>query len=604
MTSNYVGEDTESSRPVKEFLHRLTLGRLVRTPFYRMRFGPSAEHLKLIPQDLRTADPSFTTEVYHGHFGLAGAVATTEGKSPFRLTPPNLAWEEELHGFGWLRHFNASNNEQAIIQAKSLISDWIKTCSRKRGVAWQPSIVSRRIISWICHVAPLLEEEDHYFYDKVMWSLTQQLRYLSTFYQNIKDGEPRITALMALTFAGLCVGGQSQLLKLHLPKLRYELSRQILEDGGHISRHPWVPVNLMFDLLPLKQCFVALDLEPPDEIQNTLKRISPMLRFLRLGDGYLGRFNGMTATMPDKLATILSYDDYKLTMKGQAEHSGYSRIEMNKTIVVADTGAPVDVSMSGEAHAGCLSFEMSSGVYPIVVNCGAPGPANLDWRLTARTTPFHSTLSVNKNSSARLISRNFLGKTPDSSLLKGPDNITVECSSDPDEAMINASHDGFATRYNTIYSRKILLKENGRLLEGHEHLWPQDSTPSKQKRFPFSLHFHIHPDVQVTYAEDRQGVILTLANGEIWTFATTNLVPSLEETMFLADYRGPRRSLQIVLRGVCNAKAKFVWTLTKTQDADENTAPLPVPDKTPARLARLRKKLIFMDPDQGEDDFN
>ena len=38
-----------------------------------------------------------------------------------------------------------------------------------------------------------------------------------------------------------------------------------------------------------------------------------------------------------------------------------------------ETGQPPPFAMSQEAHAGCLSFELSSGLQRIVVNCGLPG---------------------------------------------------------------------------------------------------------------------------------------------------------------------------------------------------------------------------------------
>ena len=36
-----------------------------------------------------------------------------------------------------------------------------------------------------------------------------------------------------------------------------ELERQILPDGGHISRNPGALIELLLDLLPLRQAFAA-----------------------------------------------------------------------------------------------------------------------------------------------------------------------------------------------------------------------------------------------------------------------------------------------------------------------------------------------------------
>ena len=66
-----------------------------------------------MPQDLRTADPSFWHEMEHGQFGLAGSIAFLRGRSPFEVEPPSAAWARELHGFGWLRNLDAAGSDEA-----------------------------------------------------------------------------------------------------------------------------------------------------------------------------------------------------------------------------------------------------------------------------------------------------------------------------------------------------------------------------------------------------------------------------------------------------------------------------------------------------------
>ena len=54
--------------------------------------GTEAEQLLLAPQDLRTADPSFATEIYNGHFGLAGSlVEALRGKAELAPKPLRAA---------------------------------------------------------------------------------------------------------------------------------------------------------------------------------------------------------------------------------------------------------------------------------------------------------------------------------------------------------------------------------------------------------------------------------------------------------------------------------------------------------------------------------
>ena len=92
-------------------------------------------------------------------------------------------------------------------------------------------------------------------------------------------------------------------------RLADELDRQILPDGGHISRNPGALIALLVDLLPLRQVFTSRNLPPPAALLNAIDRMMPMLRFFRHGDGHFVLFNGMGPTRTDLLTTILAYDD-------------------------------------------------------------------------------------------------------------------------------------------------------------------------------------------------------------------------------------------------------------------------------------------------------
>src|SRR5690606_12616678 len=60
--------------------------------------------------------------------------------------------------------------------------------------------------------------------------------------------------------------------------------------------------------------------------------------------------------------------------------------------------------LSGEAGAGCLSFEFSSGPQRIVVNCGTPRVATDAVLQASRSTVAHSTASINDASSCQIVS--------------------------------------------------------------------------------------------------------------------------------------------------------------------------------------------------------
>ena len=245
-------------------VRRRALTRTLASPLLRWRYGSAAaDQILIVPQELRAADPSFWFEVESSHFGLASEIADLKGASPFRIAPPSLAWERELNGFGWLRHLAVTENDDAYAAARQFVLDWIKINRSPRGVAFEPAVIGRRLMSWIAHANMLLEGTDAKTYTTIMSSAGEQVVSLNATWRNAPEGVPRMVSLIALVLADLAVSGHDRQLKGAEAALIAELKRQILEDGGHVSRNPSVLADIILDLLPLGQCFQARGRQAP-----------------------------------------------------------------------------------------------------------------------------------------------------------------------------------------------------------------------------------------------------------------------------------------------------------------------------------------------------
>ena len=78
-----------------------------------------------------------------------------------------------------------------------------------------------------------------------------------------EPGLPRIHAAIAIALIGLSLSQQERLARTGLDRLDAELQAQILPDGGHISRNPAALVDILVDLLPLRQALIARGSFPP-----------------------------------------------------------------------------------------------------------------------------------------------------------------------------------------------------------------------------------------------------------------------------------------------------------------------------------------------------
>lgn len=551
-----------------ERLRRRAVTRTLSSPLLRWRYGVgAADQILIVPQDLRSADPSFWTEIEHGHFGLAGEIADLRGASPFRITPPSPAWARKLHGFGWLRHLAAAEDDTATEAARSLVVEWIALHRIDAGIAFEPAVVGRRLLSWITNANLLLDGVDAKTYAAILGSIGRQIVALKTTWRNAPDGVPRMTALIAMVLADLAVSGHDRQLREAEAALVDEMRRQFLPDGGHVSRNASVLVDLILDVLPLAQCFQARGRAAPDEIGSAVKKGLAFLRFMRLGDGMLARFNGVSTGSPAALATVLGYCDGEIDAARRADNSGYARLECGQTVMLVDVGPPPPLAMATDAGAGALSFEITAGRFPILVNGGYPGPADRDWIAPARATASHNTLTLAEQSSSRIVRHPQLEALLDGPPIRGPDTVTASITEDGGAALLAASHDGYLKRFGLLHTRHLKLAGDGDALSGVDRLEPPRGALRLKTDLPYAVRFHLHPDCRLEAGHDPAACTIVLPNADRWTFSAEGINLSLEESIFYVDSAGPRPSMQIVLRGATYGEAEVRWHLYRAVDA-------------------------------------
>ncbi len=544
---------------------RGTFGRLNAHPLLRWRFTPAkADRLMMAPKDLRTADPTRASEIYAGRFAFAGKIVVCDGRSPFEMEPPSDEWAENLFGFGWLRHLRAAESGITRANARALVDEWITLQALWDSTAWRSDVVARRIMSWLSQAPMVLHEVDTRFYRRFLRNLTRQVRFLRGTLGSARDGLPRLQGLIALTYASLCMKGQARLVKGTTRRLARELERQILPDGGHISRNPGALIELLLDLLPLRQAFSSNNIPPPPPLLNAIDRMMPMLRFFRHGDGNFALFNGMGPTSGDLLAAVLYYDDARGTPVANAPHSGYQRLQAESTVLLAETGLPPPIGVSQEAHAGCLSFELSSKQNRIVVNCGLPATSRASWRHVARGTAAHSTATFNEAPSCRVLGGTWLRRLVGTPIIAGPTEVPVARQDRDDGVVLRASHDGYADAFGVLHQRTWRLSPDGRRLDGEDVFAPArgESLPAGRGD-AFAVRFHLHPGVKASRLNDGYGAMLMLPNREVWTFDSYEDPVTLEESVYLAGSEGPRRAVQLVIHGRARRVPRVCWTFAQ-----------------------------------------
>ncbi len=523
------------------FYRRLLKGKLSD----RILFHPN----DVLPRKLEDADA-----LLRGRFRFGGEMLDIAEGSVFDKTPPSRAWHEALHSFAWLPPLAAAGGEPARTLATNLIAQWVKRYPRYSEPEWAPHVMARRLVALFVHGRFVVPNSDVLWRSKLFVSLREQSRQLARIAAKAPDGFARFETAAALALSGACLDDSSKRLLQGLERLEEEIGRQILPDGGFADRSPETLLHAYRHVVMVIDALKAIDHPVPGALLSAHDRMTPMLRFFRHGDGALALFNGGRECDRNTLAALLARDEVRGAPFGFAPHSRFQRLVAAKAYAVMDCGpVPQGVYAAG-AHAGCLSFEFSSGPQRLVVNCGA----SPKWNGALRSTAAHSTLTLADTSQAAILSPGTACDLVGARMLGGPQEVSSERRETQHGWSVEARHDAYVRKFGVIHERRLTLAADGCTLTGGDTLRPQNL---RKGEVAFAVRFHIHPDVRVSPAQGGD-VLLKLPSGEGWRFRSGSPV-TIEESVYLGG-EPARKTEQIVLTGqVAGDPVEIAWVFER-----------------------------------------
>jgi uncharacterized heparinase superfamily protein len=329
-----------------------------------------------------------------------------------------------------------------------------------------------------------------------------------------------------------------------------EIQGQINADGGHVSRSPQAQFRVFRDLVDLRAVLRDARAHVPDELQNAIDRIAPMVRFFRHGDGGLCLFNDSNENENWLLDVALTRAEARGKPMETAPYTGFQRLNSNRSLILVDTGMPAPAGFDEHAHAGALSFELSVGRERLIVNCGAYAGTRDDWKLAQRTTAAHSTVSIADLSSSEILPRPMIGARPR--------KVAVRRNESAGNIWIDATLEDYAGIQNLAHRRRIYLSASGGDIRG------EDTLSGDRKSHKFTARFHLHPSVKASSVQNGESILLRLGDGAGWRFRATGGVTSVQESVYLGERGRTLRSDQIVVSGATQGGgAQIKWALTR-----------------------------------------
>lgn len=519
---------------------------LFRNRLYRLTLrGRVPDSLMPLPGDVWAGDTARGVRMLDGIWSFAGQTFVNRQGPPWYPLDATPGWLEAMHGFAWLRD-SREVGQAAREPARAAVAAWISRCAAWHGITWRADVVARRLVSWLANAGFLFNGADVAFRRRFLASLAEQARHLARTARGAPDGVPRVTSLVGLAVADLALPGMAARLPATLRQVEAELRRQILADGGHVSRNPSALLAVMRDAAMLRASLAAAGQPAPDGLDGAIERMAPMVRFFRHGDGGLALFNGGAEEEPSAIDAALALAKSAARPSSHAPASAYARIGARAATLIADAGGPAPGQFGAGAHAGIGSFELSVGTDRVIVNCGGYDGADQAWSRAMRATAAHSTLTVDDTNACELLPDG-MGRVP---------LAVVAERFDADGALgIEIRHDGYRARFKLDHARRLALAADGQALHGEDRL----TGPGGER---WTLRFHLHPAVSAALVEDGTAALLRLPGGGGWRLVASDGVLSLGESVYLGRRGEVRRTRQITVVGGLNGTETVIrWTL-------------------------------------------
>ena len=499
-----------------------------------------------------------------GNLLFAGHLVEAPDAIIWDITPPDDAFLEEIHGFGWLDDMASVGDPKTRKVAQTWLFEWIRRYGNGSGPGWTPELAGRRVIRWLHHAIFVLggcnPEESRAFFR----SIAQQTIFLNRRWHSSTPGLPRFEALTGLISAGLSLQGMEAQADPAIRALGQECARQVSDAGGIPTRNPEELMEVCTLLIWARDALDDVHRSPDLAHVQAISKIVPTLRALRHADGGLARFHGGGRGAEGRLDAALAAAGVK-AHAAQGMAMGYARLSAGVA--------------SFNAHASTLAFEVTSGRRPLIVNCDSGATFGEDWRRAGRATPSHSTLCLDGFSSSRLGATSRMGPIERELLDDVPKGVPVEMSRARDGVRFEGGHDGYLKTHGLTHARILELTFDGRGIVGEDLLvaldapnkarFDQKLEDSRLAGVPFDIRFHLHPEVDAEIDMNGTAVSMALRSGEIWVFRYDGLCDlALDPSVYLEKGRlRPRATKQIVLSGRAMEYATRVrWSLAKAQD--------------------------------------
>ena len=456
---------------------------------------------------------------------------------------------KNLHNFYWFFSLDLKSSKHIT---QSVISNWIRINNKYNHKSWDFDITAKRIIAWLsCHNLTYKESNDEYK-ENFNYIIQKQTNHLINEIKRSEHIEDKLIGCASIILVGLCYQNESRYLSFGSTLLK-KITKFTLDNYNFPKSRDIKQLTFYLKyLILIKEWFKESQNNVPEYIEETIYYLGQGYAFLcqNLETNLL--FNGNNISNNSDFDNYLKQLGYIFKNENQ-EFGGYTILKNKKIILTMDTGPSPNFKFSENYQAGALSFEIISNGKKLISNCGYFKKKKSPLNKLSKTSAAQSTLIIDDNSSCK-----FSKKGKFWLVQKGLKILKKNIIFEKTYWKINASHDGYLKKYNSIHEREIEFYPDQMAFLGLDKI-----IKKTKNNYKFDIRFHVEPNVKLMKTQDNKTILIELGD-EGWKFTCENYDINIDNGLYFGNKNLYSENQNIFISGVSNNQIENIkWEIKK-----------------------------------------
>jgi uncharacterized heparinase superfamily protein len=457
---------------------------------------------------------------------------------------------KNLNNFYWFFCLDLKSSKKTT---QSVITNWIKYNHNYNSKSWDFDLTAKRIISWLsCHNLSFAESNKNYK-DKFNKMIQKQANHLINEINKSGSINDKLIGCASIILVGLCYKDEKNYISFGLDILK-KISKSSLDNLGFPKSRSIA--QLIFYLkyfILIREWFKESQINIPEYIDETIYYLGQGYAFTCQNFNSDILFNGNNVSNNFDFNIYLKKLGYKFKNDSK-DFGGYIILKNKKISLTMDVGPTPVSKFTKDYQSGALSFEITTNKKKLLSNCGYFKKTNIKLNQLSKSTATQNTLVIDDQSSCNFYKI-------DGSLLvnKGLKILKKNIVFEKNYWKINAAHDGYLRKYNSIHEREIEFFPEQVKFIGIDKIIKKKTN----NNYKFDIRFHVEPNVKLMKTKDNKTIFIELVD-EGWKFTCEKFDINIDNGLYFGNKNSYTENQNIFITGITNNQTENIkWELTK-----------------------------------------